>query len=180
MASQDKKFYWAQGVSREEVSRALSDRKQSVLYRQSVRRSLVILASVSIMALVFSALLIDGKLQSYIEGIAIALAIGLYFVLRKSCRLIAEAPAELLDERLLEIRNQNYVISYGILAFIVGIAVGAVWMSDIAFTRGMIDEPILHRELITPFVIAFFMLGALLPNLVLAWNLPFEDLSSGE
>jgi hypothetical protein len=76
---------------------------------------------------------------------------------------------------LLDIRNQNYVISYGILAFVVGLAVGAVWMSDIAFDIGMIDEPILHRELITPFVIAFLMIGALLPNMVLAWNLPSEE-----
>ena len=175
MASQDKKFYWVHGVSREEVSRALSDQKKSALYRQDVRRALVIVASMSIVALVVSAFLVDGKLQSYIEGIAMALAIALYFVLRKSCRLIAEAPAELLDERLLEIRNQNYVISYGILAFIVGIAVGAVWGSDVAFTEGLIAEPLLHRELITPFVIAFFMLGVLLPNMVLAWNLPSEE-----
>jgi hypothetical protein len=69
------------------------------------------------------------------------------------------------------------VTSYGILAFVVGLAVGAVWMSDIAFDRGMIDEPILSRELITPFIIAFFMLGALLPNMVLAWNLPSENQS---
>jgi len=111
MASQDKKFYWAHGVSRDEVLRALSDQRSSVLYRQNVRRFLVIFASLSMMALVISALLINGKIQSYIEGIAIGLAITLYFILRKSCRLIAEAPAELLDERLLEIRNQNYVIS---------------------------------------------------------------------
>jgi len=177
MASQDKKFYWAHGVSREEVTRALSDQKESVLYRQSTRRFLVVFASLSLVALVTSAFLVESKTQSYIEGIAIALAIALYFVLRKSCRLIAEAPADLLDERLLEIRNQNYVISYGILAFVVGLAVGAVWMSDIAFTREMIDEPLLHRELITPFVIAFFMLGVLLPNMVLAWNLPLENQS---
>ncbi|MEN9838420.1 MAG: hypothetical protein RLZ79_2088 [Pseudomonadota bacterium] len=156
MASQDNKFYWAHGVSREEVNRALSDQKNSVLYRQNTRRSLVIFASLSIVALV------------------------LHFVLRKSCRLIAEAPAELLDERLLDIRNQNYVASYGILAFVVGLAVGGVWMSDIAFDSGMIDEPILHRELITPFVIAFFMLGALLPNMVLAWNLPSEEQSQSQ
>lgn len=125
-------------------------------------------------ALVISAFLVDGKIQGYIEGIAIALAIALYFVIRKSCRQIAEAPAELLDERLLEIRNQNYVICYGILSFIVGIAVGGVWMSDLVFTREMLTEQIFHRELITPFVIAFFMHGMLLPNKVLAWNLPSE------
>ena len=174
MTSQDKRFYWAHGVSREEVSRALSDQKHSLLYRQDVRRSLVMFASLSMVALVISAFIVDGKIQSYIEGIAIGLAITLYFVLRKSCRLIAEAPAELLDERLLEIRNQNYVTSYGILAFIVGIAIGGVWMSNIVFTREIISEPILHRELITPFVIAFFMLGVLLPYMVLAWNLPPE------
>lgn len=178
MANDKKNFFWTHGVSREEVTRALADQRRSVLYRQSVRKSLVIFASLSIIALVISAFLADGKIQSYIEGIALVLAIALYFVLRKSCRLIAEAPAELLDERLLDIRNQNYVTSYGILAFVVGLAVGGVWMSDIAFDRGMIDEPILHRELITPFVIAFFMLGCLLPNMVLAWNLPSEEAST--
>lgn len=175
MANDKKTFYWAHGVSREEVTRALADQRRSVLYRQSVRRFLVIFASLSIIALVISAFLVDGKIQSYIEGIAVASAIALYFVLRKSCRLIAEAPAELLDERLLEIRNQNYVTSYGILAFVVGLAVGGVWMSDIVFTRGIVEEPMLDRELITPFVIAFFMLGCLLPNMVLAWNLPSEE-----
>lgn len=175
MANDKKTFYWAHGVSREEVTRALTDQRRSILYRQSVRRSLVIFASLSIIALVISAFLVDGKIQSYIEGIAVVSAIALYFVLRKSCRLIAEAPAELLDERLLEIRNQNYVTSYGILAFVVGLAVGGVWMSDIVFTRGIVEEPMLHRELITPFVIAFFMLGCLLPNMVLAWNLPSEE-----
>lgn len=174
MASQGKKYYWAHGVSRDEVSKALSDQNNSILYRQSTRRALVIFASLSVVALVSSAFIVDGKLKSYVEGIAIALAIALYFVLRKSCRLIAEAPAELLDERLLEIRNQNYVISYGILAFIVGIAIGGVWTMDIVFTREVISEPILHRGLITPFVIAFFMIGVLLPNMVLAWNLPSE------
>ena len=178
MTSEDKKIYWTHGVSRDEVNRALSDQKPSILYRQHARRSLVLFAAFSIVALVVSAFLTDGKIQSYIEGIALALAIALYFVIRKSCRLIAEAPAELLDERLLEIRNQNYVIAYGILTFAVGVAVGSVWMSDIAFTRGVIDEPVLHRELITPFVIAFFMLGVLLPNMVLAWNLPSEEFPS--
>lgn len=174
MASKDKNFYWAHGVSREEVTQALSDQKQSILYRQAVRRSLVIFASLSMVALVISGFLVDGKIQSYIEGISVGLAITLYFVIRKSCRLIAEAPAELLDERLLEIRNHTYVVSYGILSFIVGIAVGGVWVSDLVFTREMLSTPILDRELITPFVIAFFMLGVLLPNMVLAWNLPSE------
>lgn len=174
MTSNEKKYFWAHGVSRDEVNRALSDQKDSMLYRQNVRRALVIFAVASMVSLVTSAFLTDGKVQSYIEGIAVAVSIVLYFIIRKSCRLIAEAPAELLDERLLAIRNQNYVVSYGILAFVVGLAVGGVWVSDIAFDRGMIDEPILHREFITPFVIAFFMLGALLPNLVLAWNLPAD------
>jgi MFS family permease len=175
MAAKENKFYWAHGVSREEVTRALSDRTQSILYRQGVRRLLVIFAALSIVALTTSALLADGKIQSYLEGIAFALALVLYFVIRKSCRLIAEAPAELLDERLVEIRNQTYVIAYAILAFTVGIAIGVVWASDLAWTSEVISEPILDRGMITPFVMAFFMLGILLPNMVLAWNLPSEN-----
>ncbi|MFM1886894.1 MAG: hypothetical protein RL026_2051 [Pseudomonadota bacterium] len=174
MTHKQDKFYWAHGVSREAVTRALDDQRQSALYRQGVRRSIVIFAALSIVALASSAAFADGKSQSYIEGAALALALVLYVVIRKSCRLIAEAPAELLDERLLEIRNANYVIAYGILAFVVGVAVGAVWVSDMAWTRGITSEPILHRGLITPLVIAFFMLGALLPNMVLAWNLPSD------
>lgn len=174
MTHKQNKFYWAQGVSRDEVTRALSDPAQSALYRQDVRRSLVVFAALSIVALASSAVFADGKLQSYIEGAALALSLVLYVVIRKSCRLIAEAPAELLDERLLEIRNANYVTAYGILAFIVGVAVGGLWASDWAWTRGIISEPVLHRGLITPFVIAFFMLGVLLPNMVLAWTLPSD------
>lgn len=176
MASKKTKFYWAHGVSREEVTQALSDQNQSILYQQRVRRFLVIFAALAILLLAFSALLADRKIQSYIEGIALISAIALYLLLRKSCRLIAEAPAELLDERLLDIRNKNYAISYGILAFIVGIGVGFLWMSDMAWARDMISEPILNQNLIASFVIAYFMVGALLPNMVLAWNLPSEDL----
>jgi hypothetical protein len=174
MTSRDNKFYWAQGVSREEVNRALADQTHSGLYQQSVRRALVLFAAISMMALPISSFLAAGKIQSYIEGIAVFLSIAFYLVLRKSCRLIADAPAELLDERLLDIRNQNYFVSYGILAFVVGLAVGGIWISDFAYTRGMIAEPLLHRELITPFVITFFMMGVLLPHMVLAWNLPSE------
>ena len=145
-----------------------------MLYRQGFRRGLVLVAALSIATLVVSAFFAEGKLRSYVEGISFALAILLYVVLRKSCRLIAEAPTELLDERLIEIRNQNYVVAYGILTFILGGVVGFVWMSDVAWNRGIIGEPILHSGLITPFVIAFFMLGALLPSLVLAWRLPKE------
>lgn len=169
MSGSRKKFFWTHGVSRDEVSRALADQNDSMLYRQNVRRSLVAFAGVAITALVVSAFLSDGKIQSYIEGIALAVSIVLYFIIRKSCRLIAEAPAELLDERLLEIRNQTYYIAYQILVVAVGLTIGFVWVGDRA------EEPILHGSQLTPFVIAFFMIGVLLPNLVLAWRLPPES-----
>ena len=169
MANEEKKFFWTHGVSRAEVNRALDDQSASILYRRRFRRSLVVFAVVSLVVLVASSLMIDGKAQSYIEGIALVLSIALYFIVRKSCRLIAEAPADLLDERLLQIRNRTYYIAYQILAVTVGLTIGFVWVG------GRAQEPILHGSQLTPFVIAFFMLGILLPNMVLAWTLPSEE-----
>jgi uncharacterized membrane protein len=169
MTNDEKKYFWMHGVSRDEVNRALADQGESLLYRQRSRRALVIFATLSMIALVTSALFSTGKTQSYVEGIAIALSIVLYFVIRKSCRLIAEAPAELLDERFLEIRNRTYYIAYQILVLAVGFAIGFAWVGN------TFEEPILHGSQLTPLVIAFFMLGVLLPNMVLAWSLPSED-----
>ncbi|NDG33969.1 MAG: hypothetical protein EBX57_01810, partial [Betaproteobacteria bacterium] len=95
--------------------------------------------------------------------------IVLYMLLRKSCRLIAESPAELLDERLLEIRNQAYYVAYQMLAFSVGLLVSFIWMAS------RFDVRLLQPNQLTPLVLAFVMLGALLPNMIVAWMLPSEE-----
>ena len=90
------KFFWLHGVSRSGVRRALSDSKRSIYYRRTFRQALVIVSVIATSTLVVAAYLSDGKTQTYIEGVAFALTIVLYMLLRKSCRLIAESPAELL------------------------------------------------------------------------------------
>ena len=124
------KFFWLHGVSRSGVHRALSDSKRSIYYRRTFRQALVIVSVIATSTLVVAAYLSDGKTQSYTVGVALALTIVLYMLLRKSCRLIAESPAELLDERLLEIRNQAYYVAYQMLAFSVGLLVSFIWMAS--------------------------------------------------
>ena len=163
------KFCWLHGVFRSGVHRALSDSKRSIYYRRTFRQALVIVSVIATSTLVVAAYLSDGKTQSYTVGVALALTIVLYMLLRKSCRLIAESPAELLDERLLEIRNQAYYVAYQMLAFSVGLLVSFIWMAS------RFDVRLLQPNQLTPLVLAFVMLGALLPNMIVAWMLPSEE-----
>lgn len=101
----EKKIYWTEGVTRKEVLEALSANKYPMLYRRPVRRGLVVLYATLTLALVFSPFIANAKVQSYVEGLAFFSLVGLYLTLRFSVRMIADAPTELLDERLVAIRD---------------------------------------------------------------------------
>ena len=164
--SYKKRFYWAEGVTRHEVESALSTTKYPALYRQPVRRMLVTLY-ICMLVLLFWSTRFDGvKAQSYTEALAVIALLLLYFVLRKSVRLIADAPAELLDERLIAIRDRTYVTAYRWLAFVAGGLVGlSIARDTVAVWEGGVFS-----------LISFVaMLVAGLPSMVLAWSLPSEE-----
>jgi hypothetical protein len=85
--------------------------------------------------------------------------------LRFSVRLIADAPTELLDERLIAIRDRTYLSAYRWLSFVVGIVVGVGIARDFSFGAD-------HWENV---IVAFIMLIAGLPSMILAWQLPSEE-----
>jgi len=162
---QEKKIYWTEGVTRKEVETALSTNKYPALYRRSVRRALVGIYAVLIALLVLSYSIAAVKLSSYVAAISGALLIAMYLALRYSVRLIADAPTELLDERLVAIRDRTYLIAYRWLSLVVGIILGFAIAGDFSFAR----------DSWWPLVVALGMLIAGLPSMILAWTLPSEE-----
>lgn len=89
----------------------------------------------------------------------------IYFQMRTSIRLIADAPEEFLDERQIQLRNHSYLESYRILSgvvVIVGLAI-IVWAG-----AGMKFSD--HEGLFTTSFISLLMMVAVLPTMVLAWK----------
>ncbi|MFM8481100.1 MAG: hypothetical protein ACKOCF_07880 [Gammaproteobacteria bacterium] len=166
MSEQPKnKIYWTEGVTRKEVETALSANKHPRLYRRWARRSLVVMYTVLIVLLVFASVIANYKAASYIAAIAGATLIGLFFALRFSVRLIGDAPTELLDERLIAIRDRTYLSAYRWLPFVIGTIFGVGIVQDFSFG---IDRW-------GPVLVAFVMLIGGLPSMILAWKLPSEE-----
>lgn len=159
------KFYWTEGVTRKEVETALSANKHPALYRRSVRRTLVGFYTALIVLLVFSYAIDSVKISSYLAAISGALSIAMYLALRFSVRLIADAPAELLDERLIAVRDRTYLTAYRALSFVIGIIFGMAIAKDFSFG---IDSW-------WPAFMALAMVIAGLPSMILAWKLPSEE-----
>ena len=109
----EKRFYWVEGVTRDEVVKSLSDQRPTRLRERGVRRALVVVYSGLVVLLPMVEVLTDErKVRSYVEFMALVGLVLLYFVLRRSVRHIADAPDELLDERLILLRNAAYLIAY--------------------------------------------------------------------
>jgi len=158
------KIYWTEGVTRKEVQTALSANKHPLLYRRSTRRALVIVSIVLSLSLVFSSSIESEKMSSYVSAISGLLLIVIYLALRISVRMIADAPTELLDERLIAIRDRTYLAAYRWLSFVIGIVFGFAIAGDFSFG---VDRwgPVL-------FALALLIAG--LPSMILAWKLPSE------
>jgi Ca2+/Na+ antiporter len=166
-----KKFYWVEGVTRDEVVKSLADQQPTRLRDQKVRRGLVLVHSVLATLIAISHLFGGTKLRTYLEAFILAGLLYLYFILRRSVRHIADAPDELLDERLIGLRNAAYLSAYRymfgvtILLFSLG-----HWLlrneSGISATR--------PSELWQGPIFSFLILAMSLPSMVLAWTLPSE------
>ena len=162
---QKNKIYWTEGVTRKEVENALTTNKYPMLYRRAVRRALVVFSLLLVLVLIFSGSIGNAKVESYIAAFVGILLLLTYFALRFSVRLIADAPSELLDERLIAIRDRTYLMAYRWLSFAAGVFLGAAIAGDFSFG---VDSW-------WPVVVALAMLVASLPSMVLAWTLPSEE-----
>lgn len=87
-------------------------------------------------------------------------------------RLVADAPDELLDERLVEVRNRVYVRSYRGLATMVSVLAAVVIpVNDFGIDHS-IDFLASQRQLIVATAFALIWITAALPSVVLAWTSP--------
>lgn len=161
-----KKFYWIHLVTRKQVESALGDERPSRLRSQPVRRLLVAALSLSIILASVSELVFgDGKLGTYVEGLGLFATVVIYLVLRRSVRLLADAPTELLDERTVAIRDRAYTTAYWVLCFVAGILAGILIANDLSV------DPMQGSAML----FVFFLTMGCLPCMVLGWTLPSES-----
>jgi hypothetical protein len=106
---------WRQGSSRASVNKELDDVRWDGLRTRGSKIFLLVGSNfVLIVGTVALFLMEDTPWTSYVL-IQIALIFINWFMLRKSVRLIADAPEEFLDERLVQVRNKAYVLAYQLL-----------------------------------------------------------------
>ena len=156
-----KRFYWLEGVSRNEVEHSLADRRPSRWRQQGPRRQLVIAAVVVLLATCLTVLIPQPKVASYLGFASLAISIWLYLKLRSSVRQVSEAPDELLDEWQIAARNAAYVGAYR-------------WLAQVAIVHLIFVVPALDEDARVMVNIGFVMLAVSLPTLVLAWRVPSE------
>ena len=173
----EKRFYWVEGVTRDEVVKSLADQRPTRLRNQRVRRGLVLLNSLAATLMALSSLIVGTKFRTYLEALMLLVLLCLYFTLRRSVRHIADAPDELLDERLIGLRNAAYLSAYRYMfgVTIILFSLGHWMLRDKA---GVAE--VRPTELWQGPIFSFLMLAASMPSMVLAWNLPSEKVEEQE
>lgn len=168
------RFYWVEGVTRNEVEKSLADRQPSRLRQQGPRRLLVVAYMVVLFGLAASGLLPGGKLSSYVMFFMLALAVGGYLQLRKAVRHVSDAPDELIDERQIAVRNAAYVGAYRWLAFVCFLVVAVqISTSSGGALEGALD--VTQRDkFLNGLYMTLMITMASLPAMVLGWQLPSE------
>lgn len=156
------KFYWIEGVTRNEVTSSLNDPRWSPLRTRRFRRPLVI-AYVVVLVAVLAVSLLDSQVNEWVTVLGLSgsfvLMVG-YLVVRTSVRNLADAPDELLDERQIAVRNEVYLHAYRLTVLPILVA--------IAFYVFEVKSP-------EYLLISMMMTLAALPSLVLGWTLPGES-----
>ena len=168
------RFYWVEGVTRNEVEKSLADRQPSRLRQQGPRRTLVLAYTAVLVGLAASGLMPGAKLSSYLTFVLLALAVYGYLQLRKAVRHVSDAPDELIDERQIAVRNAAYLGAYRWLALICCLVVlGLFTTSGGGALQGVLDAAQLERWM-SGLGIALLMTVCSLPAMVLGWQLPSE------
>jgi hypothetical protein len=172
------KIYWLEGVTRADIEIALygsTDGRWGWLCRPTMRRVLVIANPVSWALTIYGAT--NGPLSLGFSDSALSywglLPIPLWLAVRRSVRLIADAPTELLDERLVAMRDRTYLLSYRWVAMVIGVAAALL-----IIVNDMINLSVeaLNTQLILITASAYTAIWAIpaLPSVILAWTLRNE------
>lgn len=168
----EKKFFWVEGVTRQEVQQALADKRPNRFRQQGPRRVLVGACATVLVLLASTVWWSWAKLASYAEIVLLALSIWGYFKLRAAVRSVADAPDELLDERQISLRNAAYLAAYrwlAVIAFVtMSLFLGFIgdWVPALAETA--------RSARLSGLYMSFLMTIGLLPSMVLAWQQPSE------
>ncbi len=173
------RVYWLEGVTRADVENALygyTDRNWGWLCRPAMRRALTIANPLSWALTVYGATdlpLSLGFADSSLSWWGLT-PIPLWLAVRRSVRLIADAPSDLLDERLVAVRDRTYVGSYRILGSGIGIIAGVVIVVNDAMdlSADAVEEQL---HLLTAGAYAAFWAVPALPSVLLAWTMRKES-----
>ena len=110
-------------ASVKEVEKQLNDTKWDGLRTPSAKRFLLIGSNVVILAGTGFLFYVGDNAWSTYSLIHILLTFVFWFLLRQSVRLVADAPEEALDERMVRQRDRSYLVAYrwlsSIAAFLV-------------------------------------------------------------
>jgi pimeloyl-ACP methyl ester carboxylesterase len=172
------RVYWLEGVTRADVENALNgytDRYWGWLCRPAMRRALVIANPLSWALTIYGAT--DRPLSLGFADSSLSvwglLPIPLWLAVRRSVRLIADAPADLLDERLVALRDRTYVGSYRVLTFAIGLlAANVIIVHDINDTNA--DTVDAQLRLLVACAYASIWAVSALPSVLLAWTMRNE------
>lgn len=162
-------------ASIEQVEKQLDDEKWNGLRTPAAKRFLVVSFNVVILGGTIALFLVeDGPWAAY--TLIHVLLLGVFwFLLRRSVRLVADAPDGALDERLRTNRDRSYVGAYQVLAFLLTLLLTAV-MVIVVVADSSAETSSFHYEFSVtwPQVQAMFWLllgySAVLPSMVLAWS----------
>jgi hypothetical protein len=106
---------WRQGSSRASVDKELDDVRWDGLRTRGSKIFLLVGSNFVLIVGTVALFLMEDTPWTVYVLIQIALIFVNWFLLRKSVRLIADAPEEFLDERLVQVRNKAYVLAYQLL-----------------------------------------------------------------
>jgi hypothetical protein len=156
------------------IATVMQDTKWDVIRTAKAQKVLVVLG---VLSLIFAPSLF--WLEDYIQpGIGILAVIPIFLIwwlLRISVRLVADAPEEFLDELQVKQRDRTYLHSFRIIAVLVSVLAVALMIFVISLdyeSVGSIDYYAISLTFGQVNSVIWLILGAVIltPNLVLAWN----------
>jgi hypothetical protein len=170
------RFYWKEGVFSGEITQVMSAeyaRKYRWLLSHTNQRRFVVLATTSWALNLLGAFDLTWSLgfsDSLFSWWSVLTVIS-YLLVRQSVRALADAPTELIDERLTEVRDSAYRSAYRLLGWIIPILGGLAFAAYDAA-----DETLTFDQ----FVFGLFCFGFIvegLPSMFIAWRGKAQELS---
>ena len=160
---------WAT-ASVKSVEKQLNDTQWDGLRTRGAKIFLLVATNLVLLAGTVFLIVVGDNNWTALSLIYILLVFTCWFLLRQSVRLVADAPAEALDERLIRIRDRSYVIAYRWLSML-GLLLGTALIIFAIYTdfQTEIDRFSYNIPLTWPQVQAIFWLifayTAMLPSM---------------